>query len=161
MNRKTKLKSGGLAEEIGKKSPFKSLEQEALLNLARTFSLLSADLTKLLKDHGVTGPQYNVLRILRGHGEPVSIYQILDEMITPQSDIPRLIDRMKTAELVEKTRCENDRRVIWVTLTKKGRAVLKKIDTPLMRLHKTQLGHMSKSQLAELNTLLEIARRPT
>lgn len=155
----SKFKPKTLAEEIGKKKPFDSLEQETLLNLARTFSIMSGRLTKLLKQFEITPSQYNVLRILRGHGEPVSVYQIADEMISSLPDMPRLIDRMQAAGLVDKQRCESDRRVVWVALTTKSKKLLTKIDQPLIELHQKQFEHMSESQLRKLNELLEIARQ--
>jgi len=159
MSKKKTMKSG-LAAEIGKKAAFGNPEQEAYLNLAKTYSILADGFNRFFKEHGLTSPQYNVLRILRGHGTPVSVYQIGDEMITRQSDMPRLIERLETRELVTKTRCENDRRVMWVSLTKKGKSLLKKIDQPHEGLHRHQLGHLNQEQLALLSHLLWLARHP-
>jgi DNA-binding MarR family transcriptional regulator len=150
----------GLAAEIGMQRPFRLVEEEAFLNLVRTHSMLISNGEKLFKEHGISGPQYNVLRILRGHGTPVSVYQIAAEMITPSPDMPRLVDRLEAADLVTKTRCENDRRVVWVNLTKEGKAVLKKLDQPLTDLHRSQLGHMSEEDLRSLSALLYRARHP-
>ena len=111
------------------------------------------------KEHGISGPQYNVLRILRVHGT-VSVYRIAGEMVTPSPDMPRLVDRLEAAQLVTKTRCENDRRVVWVNLTKDGKALLKQLEQPLTDLHKSQLGHLSESELKTLSALLYRARRP-
>ncbi|MCA9063553.1 MAG: MarR family transcriptional regulator, partial [Planctomycetaceae bacterium] len=150
----------GLAAEIGMSRPFRHAEEEAFLNLVRTYFQLSSRGEKLFKEHGISGPQYNVLRILRGHGTPVSVYQIAAEMVTPSSDMPRLVDRLEAAELITKTRCENDRRVVWVNLTKQGKALLKKLDGPLTELHQSQLGHMSEQDLKTLSNLLYRARHP-
>ncbi|MEL6104860.1 MAG: MarR family transcriptional regulator [Planctomycetota bacterium] len=150
----------GLAKEIGKKEPFDLLEREVFLNLARTFSIVSTEFEKLFKSFGITSVQYNALRILRGHGAPVSIYQIGEQMITRQPDMPRLVDRLVGMELAAKQRCENDRRVVWVTLTTKGKSLLKKIDQPLDQLHRKRLEHMSKAQIRSLNDLLWLARHP-
>jgi DNA-binding MarR family transcriptional regulator len=150
----------GLAAEIGMQRPFRLAEEEAFLNIVRTYSVLSSSGEKLFKEHGISGPQYNVLRILRGHGTPVSVYQIASEMVTPSPDMPRLVDRLEAAELVTKTRCENDRRVVWVNLTKEGKALLKKLDQPLTDLHQSQLGHMSEESLRMLSNLLYQARHP-
>jgi DNA-binding MarR family transcriptional regulator len=150
----------GLAAEIGMQRPFRYAQVEAFLNLIRTHSVLASQGERLLKEHSISGPQYNVLRILRGHGTPVSVYQIAAEMVTESPDIPRLIDRLLMAQLVTKTRCENDRRVVWVDLTKKGKALLKKLDQPLIDLHQSQLGHMSEEELSQLSALLYRARHP-
>ena len=156
---KNKSKSG-LAGEIGKQNPFELPEQEAFLNIARTYTVLSAQYAKLFKKHGLSESQFNVLRILRGHATPVSVYQIAKEMISPHPDMPRLIERMQAVELVTKQRCENDRRVVWVNLTKQGKSLLKQLDQPLLELHQSQLGHMTAKQLADLSSLLWMARHP-
>ena len=159
MSNKSARKSG-LAAEIGKKGSFDNPEQEAYLNLAKSYGMLATRFNQFFKEQNLTAPQYNVLRILRGHGTPVSVYQIGEEMITRQSDMPRLIERLEATGLVTKTRCENDRRVMWVNLTKTGKALLKKIDQPLDELHRQQLGHLNSEQLAQLSHLLWLARHP-
>ena len=150
----------GLAAEIGMQRPFRSAHVEAFLNVVRTYSVLVSRGEKLMKEYGISGPQYNVLRILRGHGTPVSVYQIAAEMVTESPDMPRLVDRLTASQLVTKTRCVNDRRVVWVELTKEGKALLKKLDQPLQDLHQSQLGHMSDSDLKQLSALLYQARHP-
>lgn len=158
-NKETKTVHG-LAAEIGMQRPFHLAEEEAFLNLVRTYSVLTSKGEKIFKEHGISGPQYNVLRILRGHGTPVSVYQIAAEMITPSPDMPRLVDRLEAAQLVTKTRCENDRRVVWVNLTKEGKTLLKSLDQPLIDLHKSQLGHMGEQDLKTLSGLLYRVRHP-
>lgn len=149
----------GLAAEIGMRGPFRLAEEEAYLNLVRTYSVMTLRIEMLFKKYGVSGPQYNVLRILRGHGTPVSVYQIAAEMITRSPDMPRLVDRLEAAQLVTKTRCENDRRVVWVNLTKVGKTLLRKLDQPLTDMHRTHLGHLSQEELKALSELLLRARQ--
>lgn len=157
---KQKSKTAGIASEIGMRHPERLLpEREVLLNLARTFSVLSQPFDELFKEHGITPVQYNALRILRGHGEPVSVYRIGEQMLTRQSDVPRLVERLVSLGFAEKKRCEKDRRVVWVTLTKKGKTLLKRLDEPLDTLHREQLKHLSRKQLKELSDLLTLARK--
>lgn len=150
----------GLADEIGMKKPFDLMEREVFLNLARTFSILNDQFQVIIKEFGLTGPQYNALRILRGHGEPVSVYQIGQQMISKQPDIPRLIDRLEKLELVSKRRCDRDRRVVWVTITQKGKSLLKRMDAPMDLQHREQFQHLEPRQLKQLNELLWLARQP-
>ena len=151
----------GIASEIGMRNPAQLLpEREVMLNLAKTFSALSQPFDELFKEYGVTPVQYNALRILRGHGKPVSVYQIGEQMLTRQSDLPRLVDRLVSLGFAEKKRCENDRRVMWVTLTKKGTALLNRMDKPMDDLHREQLKHLSREQMKQLSDLLWLARNP-
>lgn len=135
-------------------------ERELMLNMAKTFSILRQPFDDLFKEYGVTPVQYNALRILRGHGKPVSVYQIGEQMVTRQSDMPRLVDRIVLLGFAEKKRCENDRRVMWVTLTRKGKALLNRMDQPLDDLHREKLKHLSREQVRQLSDLLWLARNP-
>lgn len=156
----TKTPPKDLAAEIGKKKPFDLPEQEAFLNLARTFDHLSAAFDRLLKPHDLSPPQYNVLRIVRGHGR-VPTRKIADQMISRQPDVTRLIDRLESTGLVERERCNEDRRVVWVRLTPKGQQTLRELDKPVLELHKATLGHLGARKLALLSELLFEARHPS
>ncbi|MCB9849212.1 MAG: MarR family transcriptional regulator [Phycisphaerales bacterium] len=119
-----------------------------------------AKTARFFKDHEITAPQYNALRILRGHGERMRTHQVADELVTREPDITRLIDRLADRGFVVRDRCESDRRVVWVELTAKGAAVLKKLDKPLEELHLAQLRHLGPRKLKQLNQLLFEARHP-
>lgn len=149
-----------LAAELGKRNPFDNLAVEAVLNIARTSAVLTGEAEHLLKEHGITGPQYNALRILRGEGQPMQVYQIAERMVTPQSDITRLVDRLEKSGLVTRERCGEDRRVVWVTLTAAGKSIVKKLDRPLAELHDRQFQHLSQRDLKTLNELLFRVRHP-
>jgi DNA-binding MarR family transcriptional regulator len=150
----------GLQQEIGKKHPFESLEQEATLNLFRTVDHLQQEFFRLFQEHGLSAPQYNVLRILRGHGgDGVSCCVIGAEMISRMPDITRLVDRLEESGWVERSRDREDRRVVRVKITAEGLALLNRLDGPVHDIHKRQLGHLSRAELTELNRLLVKARR--
>lgn len=148
-----------LAQEVGKKQPFGSLRQEAYLNLVRTHAQLSTDFSRLYKRHGLTDPKYNALRILRGVGEPMQVYQIAEKMVTPQTDVTRLVERLESAGFVERERCGDDRRVVWVSLTRKGKSILKKLDKPVRDLHEQHFPGFTNKDLKKLMELLFRARR--
>jgi|SRR5579884_701174 len=150
-----------LQEEIGKKNPFDSLEQETVLNLFRTMDYLQQDSFRLFQEHGLSGPQYNVLRILRGHGgEGRSCCEIAADMITRTPDITRLVDRLEQAGWVQRRRDPDDRRIVRVRITTAGLELLSRLDQPVRDLHKRQLGHLNRAELRELNRLLVKARHP-
>ncbi|MEW4452536.1 MarR family transcriptional regulator [Bremerella sp. JC817] len=149
----------GLASEIGKRTSFNCPRQEAYLNLMRTHALLSTQVSRLLKEHGLTDPQYNALRILRGEGKPMQTYQIAERMISLQTDISRLVERMVTAGLVDRNRSEDDRRVVWVSLTEKGQSTLQELDAPINQLHDSQFQDLTEKELNSLSELLFRARK--
>jgi DNA-binding MarR family transcriptional regulator len=149
-----------LQSEIKKRTPFDLPEQEAMLNILRTADQLQIRFVRLFRKFGLTPQQYNILRILRGEGRPLPILEIAARMITVVPGITGLIDRLEAAGLVERKRCDQDRRVIYVAIAPQAADLLAKIDAPLLATHKALLGHMSEAELVELSSLLERARHP-
>lgn len=153
--------SASLQQEIRKKRPFELPEEEAGLNLLRTVDCIRLPFERLFEEYGLSDPQYNVLRILRGHGgEGLPCSEIGTQMITRMPDVTRLVDRLEQAKLVERGRTAADRRVVLVRLTEAGRDLLARLDKPIRDLHVQTLGHLKRSELAELNRLLVKARHP-
>ena len=148
-----------LKDEIKKKKPFEHVEEEAYLNLLRTTTVLYAQFECLLKRAGLSEPQYNVLRILRGVGGcGVPCTEIGARMITRVPDITRLVDRLEIAGLVERCRIAEDRRVVQVKISAKGLDTLAGLDAPVVDLNKRLLGHMTRGELQDLIRLLEKMR---
>jgi DNA-binding MarR family transcriptional regulator len=150
-----------LKQEIQQKAPFSSVEEEALLNLARTADFLERALQHKSREWGVTSTQYNVLRILRGaQPEGLQCAAIGDRMITAEPDITRLLARLKALKLIKQHRDAKDHRVIWTQISQAGLKLLGEMDPVILRLPATLLGHMSRGDLREMIRLLELARRP-
>ena len=139
--------------------PFKSGEEELYLNLARTTEALSWKPAELLKNFELTGVQYNVLRILRGAGSDGLICsEISERLITKDSDITRLLERLENRGLVGREKSEKDRRHVITKITAEGLRLLAEIDEPMTELHKQQLGHLGEKLSEQLNALLVLAR---
>jgi DNA-binding MarR family transcriptional regulator len=151
-----------LAREIKKAKPFDVPEQEAFLNLARTWDVLSGELAaSVFKPAGLTPAQYNVLRILRGAGGALACGEIGARMIAREPDMTRLLDRLETRGLVARSREASDRRVVSVRITPAALKALEALDPQVLAAHRKQLGHMTKKELEQLIALLEKARRQT
>lgn len=147
-----------LQAELKKKHAFDSLEQEATLNILRTSDQIQNRLGRLLREYGLTPSQYNVLRILRGEGHPLPCQDIVERMIQVVPAMTGLLDRLEKQELISRERSRTDRRVIYVSLTPSGKAVLSRLDRPIHALHHQLLGHLSPGELQQLSQLLEKAR---
>lgn len=150
---------GKIQAEIGQSKAFHSLEQEAYLNIHRTAGLLDQAMSELLKPHGLTSRQYNVLRILRGAGEcGASCKEIAARMITPDPDVTRLVDRMEGRGLVTRGRSQADRRVVAIRITEEGLELLRALDNPVEKLALRSMGALNADELRELIGLLERLR---
>lgn len=136
------------------------LEDRAFVALLQTADSLGLEAEQLIRTTGLTSAQYNVLRILRGaepHGLPCS--GIGDRMISHDSDITRLLDRMEKRNLVARERQTDDRRVIKTRITKQGLDLLKALDQPVHELHHRQFQHLPAARLKTLFELLEQLRK--
>src|SRR5262249_5378674 len=109
---------------------------------------------------GISGAQYNVLRILRGAGEPLPCQEVAGRMITQLPDITRLVDRLEEAGLVTPSRTPEDRRPVLPAVTQAGLPLPETLHAPVVQTHKDQLAHLTREELAELNRLLLKARNP-
>lgn len=147
-----------LQHEIKKRSPFASPQQEAMLNVWRTGDLAQNRFGKLFRKYGVTASQYNILRILRGNDKPLPCLEIASQMIQAVPAITRLIDQLDQAGFITRERSIDDRRVVFVEITAKGRKVVKELDVPVEKLHDKLLSALTQNEAKELSRLLEKAR---
>lgn len=140
-------------------SPPQQFEAQVFISLQKTADSLGMEAEQLLKPHGLTGTQYNVLRILRGsEPEGLACTTIGERMISRDPDMTRLLDRMEKRGLISRERQTNDRRVIKTRITSAGFALLKSLDPPVRELHKRQFRHMPAARLKTLAELLEDVR---
>ncbi|MCA9172174.1 MAG: MarR family transcriptional regulator [Planctomycetales bacterium] len=152
------MSSASLRQQLKKRGPFDSLEQEAMLGILRTSDLLENRLARLLREYDLTPSQYNAMRILRGEGEPMPCLEVASRMIQVAPAITRVVDQLAGRGLIEKQQSTEDRRVFLVGLTTAGTHLLKKLDAPIQMLHQALLGHVSNSDLKMINKVLETAR---
>jgi len=147
--------TSALRDEIRQTRPFESPEQEAFLSIGRTWALLEHALSEALKPYAITPTQYNVLRILGGAGgDGLCRAEVMQRMIAQVPDATRLLDRMETAELIERQRSTTDRRYVTTRVTERGRALLRQLDEPVQALHRDHLGCLSGDELRALVLML-------
>jgi len=139
--------------------PVLPLEDSVFISLHKTADSLGLQAEQLLKPHGLTGTQYNVLRILRGaEPEGLPCRAIGERMISHDPDMTRLLDRMEKRGLISRVRQTDDRRVIKTRISPAGLVLLKSLDQPVRELHKRQFHHLPAARLKTLAELLEEVR---
>src|SRR3984885_1566149 len=120
-----------------------ALEARVFVSLLRTADALSRGAEALLKPYGLSGTQYNVLRILRGAGEKgLACREVGCKLISRDPDITRLLDRMESRGLIVRAREAQDRRVVKTRITEEGLRVLAELDAPVNDLHRQQFRHL-------------------
>jgi DNA-binding MarR family transcriptional regulator len=119
----------GLEEDIKQQRKFKSEHEKLLVNILFTTGWLSEQQAKVFKPYDLTGPQYNVLRILKGqYPNACTVNLIIDRMLDRSSNASRIVDRLEKKALVERKTCPTDRRAKDVVITKKGLDLIIEID---------------------------------
>jgi len=146
-------------EATKKHSQFHYAEQEAILNMVLTYNMLIEPAQKLLTQANLTPQQFNVLRILRGAKKDLPCGEIRNRMITRESDITRLMDRLLKIGLIERFIPEKDRRMVLIKITKKGLAILRDLDEPIKESNQKFLGKLSRVKLNQLISLLKEIRK--
>lgn len=108
-----------------KTQPIQDPHRRAMLNIMFTGYWLQDKVNQALKPLGITEPQYNVLRILKGsNGVPMNQYAIQERMIQRMSNVSRLVDKLVEKNLVERTICKDNRRRVDIIITKTGLQLL-------------------------------------
>jgi DNA-binding MarR family transcriptional regulator len=146
-------------QQVSKRRRLTSPEEEVYLSILRTAEALTWGVSETLKVADLTPAQYNVLRILRGAAdEGATCGQISERMVTKDSDITRLLERLDARGLITRSRDGQDKRFITVRITPEGLSLLATLDEPIVQCHKRQIGHLGKERLASLGKLLDAAR---
>ena len=132
------------------------LEDRLFVAILKAADALGSEAEQLLKSAGLTGAQYNVLRILRGaEPEGLACRAIGDRLISRDPDITRLLDRMEKHDWITRQRQSDDRRVVKTRITKKGLDLIKPLDQPIHELHKRQFRDVPAARLKVLVEVLE------
>ena len=144
-----------------KPKPGSSPAEGPYLEMLRTMEALSHRFAQVLKTEDLSSTQYNVLRILRGAPEGLPCGEIGNRMVTRDSDITRLLDRLEKRALVSRCRETKDRRTVWTRITPAGLELLARLDEPMRTAQRERLGHLGSERLNVLADLLRLARQPT
>ena len=140
---------------------FDSSEQEAYLNLWRTYDRLRALEDELFARHDLTAQQYNALRLLKAaHPQRVATLGLAAKLISRAPDITRMIDKLAQRGLVDRERPVDNRRVVTVGITPAGIELLRGMAAEVRECHLRQLGHLEAGEMRTLIELLRKARGP-
>jgi MarR family transcriptional regulator, 2-MHQ and catechol-resistance regulon repressor len=139
-------------------SKFRNEHQKAIVNLLYTYNWVTEKSKELFASEDITPQQFNILRILRGsHPTPLSTLQIRERMLDKMSDTSRIVDRLIAKGLVKKGVCKDDRRLVDVMITEKGKKLLERLDMRQDEIDNI-IGNLSKKEATSLSELLDKIR---
>jgi len=149
----------GIEKDI-QQTNFRNEFQKMGINIIYTANWLNEKMGQILSTEDITQQQYNILRILRGSECPLSTLKIRERMLDKMSDTSRIVDRLIVKGLVEKTACVKDKRLVDITVTKKGLQLLEKLDA-LNESIDSILNGVSEKEAHTINQILDKLREDT
>lgn len=140
-------------EDAIKQKKFKTEEERLVINLIYTSNWIATEQVRFFKRYGISPQQYNVLRILRGQKpNPASVGLIQERMLDKMSNASRLVEKLKSKNLIKRSECSKDRRQVDVIITDEGLSLLEEMDK-----HQHEINDISSSlSSAEKQTLNEL-----
>lgn len=136
---------------------FRNEFQKSAINIVFTYNWMTERMYKVFDQWDITSQQFNILRILRGAGQPLSTLQIRQRMLDKMSDTSRIVDRLVKKGLVKKSTCKMDRRLVDVIITDKGKKLLEKLDEYSDDLDSI-INNLTEEEARTLNVLLDKIR---
>ena len=146
----------GIEKDI-QQTNFRNEFQKMGINIIYTANWLNEKMGQILSTEDITQQQYNILRILRGSDAPLSTLKIRERMLDKMSDTSRIVDRLIVKGLVEKFACVKDKRLVDITVTKKGLQLLEKLDA-LNESIDSILNGVSEKEAHTINQILDKLR---
>ena len=131
--------------------------QKSVINLIYTSNWINEKIKDFLDRFDITSQQFNILRILRGAGEPLSTLKIRQRMLDKMSDTSRIVDRLVKKGLAKKVVCITDKRLVDVTITDKGKQLLENLDQYQDEMDGI-LKNLTPDEADSLNSLLDKIR---
>ena len=146
-------KMGDFAKEINSK--FANNKIKATLNIIYTANWISSHQNAFFKSYGISPQQYNVLRILKGAKQPLKAQTIKERMIERSPNTTRLMDKLVAKNLISREHCPNDRRVVYIEISKQGLKLLEEVSK---QLKDDLLDNLTEDEAKQLSDLLDKIR---
>ena len=144
---------GDISKDIN--SSFPNSKIKALLNIIYTANWISSNQNAFFKPFGISPQQFNILRILRGAGDPIKVQTIKERMLERAPNATRLMDKLCDKLLIERLPCPEDRRVVHIQITNKGLDLINEISKEFKE---DLLENLTEEESKQLSDLLDKIR---
>ncbi len=118
-------------EEELNQNKFQNIQHKAMVNIRFTSNFISNIQNSFLNSYGLTEPQFNILRILRGAKGELNINTIKERMIEKSPNLTRLMDKLDTKKFIIRSISADDRRVVFAEITEIGLEILTVLDAAI------------------------------
>jgi DNA-binding MarR family transcriptional regulator len=126
------------------------LRDKAAVLIGCTAQEIANFVERTLKEFDLSRAQLNVLHFLdTATGGPMTVNELREALIDDRPNVSRVLNKMADKGLVRKERQSDDQRVVYVSLTEKGRQLHKRADQKIT-------GHNVRLSPAECRQLIEL-----
>lgn len=147
-----------LEEEL-KTDQFLNTHHRAIVNIMYTANWFLSNINAILEPFGISEQQYNVLRTLKNNrGNPMKLYMISERMIHRTSNVTRLVEKLRQKGLLKREVCEENRRQVDISITKKGQELLEKINPLIMEQQKEISSKWTREEAETIGRLMDQVR---
>jgi DNA-binding MarR family transcriptional regulator len=130
-----------------------SLTQSVGFLLTKARNLITAEMDTALKDLDITGPQMGIILAMQ-RGLASTPFELSKMLSVDTGLMTRMLDKLETKGLLERSRSVDDRRVVNLVLTKKGEEIAGEIPKIAPEVLNARLKKFTKAEFEELCRLL-------
>ncbi|MDT3425594.1 DNA-binding MarR family transcriptional regulator [Paenibacillus forsythiae] len=105
-------------------------------------------------DVGLTSEQFQILRLIDAQPRCTSTY-LAEVFCVGKSSITAIINRLAEAGVIERTRDEHDRRLVYLTITEYGRGLYETAEQKVLEVISPYLMNFDKDKIEQLIHMFE------
>lgn len=127
---------------------------EVLVSLRRVMRATDLHSKQLVKQVGLTAPQLLIMQTLHREGS-MTPGELAEKVSLSQATVTSILDRLQAKELIARERSEQDRRRVYILLTKTGAKKIQNAPTPLQEHFVKQFGDLKDWEQAQIISALQ------
>lgn len=148
---------GSLDQEINHQ--FTNNKQRLIGNLLFSAAWFKNLFHDFLKPFNLSAQQLNILRILKGADDWLTMSTVKERMVEKAPNTTRLVDKILQKELIERKRSETDRRIVYIRISSKGNQLLEEIEARQHEFDYDSIINLSDEEAKQISDLLEKMRK--
>ena len=129
---------------------------QAIYGVAGIFSLIEKNIADYLRQYELSPAKFNALMVIKHHSTKngISQVEIGERLLVTASNMTRLVDKLCSDGLIERSAQEGDRRVNLIKITAKGSDLLDRVWPDYYSLISRITGILSNNELEQLSGIL-------
>jgi MarR family transcriptional regulator, 2-MHQ and catechol-resistance regulon repressor len=135
-----------------KGSPRERAALDAFIKLQRAAESIADRTNTAIRESGLTFSQFSVLEALYHLGR-LTQKELAGKILRSAGNMTMVIDNLEKSGLAKRERCEEDRRVVYVSLEARGRDLIRRIFPEHVKEIVSEMSVLNAAELRELGRL--------